>query len=345
MRRFGLAFAFMGALCVAQDGPYKVEKTVKVGGEGGFDYVTADAAGRRLYFGRSGNPGRVMVYNLDTLEKVGEVPNTQRVHGATVSPKSHHGFASSNPVVMFDSKTLETIKTIEVKGNPDGYLYDPFNDHVWIFSHQKPHATVINAADGAIVGTIDDLGGAPEEAATDDKGTLYVDIEDAHSIAVVDAKTLTVKTHYDLAGKGDGCAGLALDVKNQILFAACRNPQNMVIVSAKDGKILEVLPLAGASDGAVFNPKTMEAFSSHGNGTLTIVKENSPTSFAVEQNLNTMSGAKTLTLDSKTGRIVLIAAEYEPPPANAPPPPQKKGGRGFFRRMVPDSFTILAVAK
>ena len=163
--------------------------------------------------------------------------------------------------------------------------------------------------------------------------------------SVVDAKTLTVKTHYDLAGKGDGCAGLALDVKNQILFAACRNPQNMVIVSAKDGKILEVLPLAGASDGAVFNPKTMEAFSSHGNGTLTIVKENSPTSFAVEQNLNTMSGAKTLTLDSKTGRIVLIAAEYEPPPANAPPPPQKKGGRGFFRRMVPDSFTILAVAK
>jgi len=215
-----------------------------------------DAAGRRLYVGRSANPGRVTVFNLDTLEKVGEVPNTLRVHGATVSPKSKHGFASSNPVVMFDSKTLATIKTIEVKGNPDGYLYDPFNDRVYILSHSKPHATAINAADGSIVGTIDDLGGAPEEAATDGKGTIYVDIEDAHSIAVVDAKTLTVKTHYDLAGKGDGCAGLALDVKNQILFAACRNPQNMVILSAKDGKILETLPLAGSSDGAVITFST-----------------------------------------------------------------------------------------
>jgi hypothetical protein len=346
MQRFCLAFALVASLCLAQEGPYKVEKAVKIGGDGGFDYVTADSAGRRLYVGRSGNPGRVTVFNLDTLEKIGEVPNTFRVHGATVSPKSHHGFASSNPVVMFDSNTLQTIKTIDAKGNPDGYLYDRFNDRVYIFSHQKPHATVIDAAEGAVVGTIDDLGGAPEEAVTDGKGTLYVDIEDAHSIAVVDAKTLTVKTHYDLAGKGDGCAGLALDVKNLILFAACRNPQNMVIVSAKDGTIVDVLPLAGSSDGAVFNPKTMEAFSSHGNGTLTIIKENSPSNFAVEQNLKTMTGAKTLTFDTNTGRIVLIAAEYEQPPADAPPPDQKKGGRGFvFRRMVPDSFTILMVGK
>ncbi|HLI84533.1 MAG TPA: hypothetical protein VKV17_11480 [Bryobacteraceae bacterium] len=346
MQRFCLACAILASICCAQEGPYKVEKTVRAGGEGGFDYVTADAAGRRLYVGRSGNPGRVVVFNLDTLEKVGEVPNTFRVHGATVSPKSHHGFASSNPVVMFDSNTLQTIKTIDVKGNPDGYLYDPFNDRVYIFSHQKPHATIIDAAEGTVVGTIDDLGGAPEQAVTDEKGTLYVDIEDAHEIAVVDAKTLAVKTHYDLGDKGDGCAGLALDAKNRILFAACRNPQNMVILSARDGKILNVLPLAGASDGAVFNPRTMEAFSSHGNGTLTIVKENSPTNFEVEQNLKTMTGAKTLTLDSKTGRIVLIAAEYEQPPADAQPPEQKKGGRGFaFRRMVPDSFTILVAGK
>jgi hypothetical protein len=345
MRQFCLAFAMVASIGLAQDSPYKVQKTAKVGGDGGFDYVTADAAGRRLYVGRSANPGRVTVFNLDTLEKVGEVPNTNRVHGATASPKSHHGFASSNPVVMFDTKTLATIKTIEVKGNPDGYLYDPFNDRVYILSHSKPHATAINAADGAIVGTIDDLGGAPEEAATDGKGTIYVDIEDAHSIAVVDAKTLTVKTHYDLAGKGDGCAGLALDVKNQVLFAACRNPQNMVILSAKDGRILETLPLAGGSDGAVFNPKTMEAFSSHGNGTLSIIKEKSPTSFAVEQTVKTMNGAKTLTLDSKTGRILLIAAEYAAPPANAPPAAEKKGGRGPGRQMLPDSFSIIVVAK
>jgi uncharacterized protein YjiK len=351
MPRFCLALAAgIAMVCSAvsaqeTDGPYKVLKAVKIGGEGGFDYVTADSAGRRLYFGRSGNPGRVTVVNLDTMEKAGEIPNTMRVHGATVSPKSHHGFTSSNPVVMFDTKTLDTLKTIEVKGNPDGYLYDPFNDHVWILSHSKPHATIINAADGAIVGTVEDLGGAPEQAATDGKGTIYIDIEDAHSIAVVDAKTNTVKTHYDLGDKGDGCAGLAFDVKNQILFAACRNPQNMVIVSAKDGKIIETLPLAGSSDGAVFNPKTMEAFSSQGNGTLSIIKEKSPTSFAVEQTLKTMTGAKTLTLDDKTEHILLIAAEYGAPPAPATPPdPAKKGGRGPGRGpMVPDSFTVLVV--
>ncbi len=350
MPRFCLAlaagiamFALTAQAQPSTDSPYKVLKTAKVGGEGGFDYVTADAEGRRLYVGRSGNPGRVMVYNLDTLEKAGEIPNTNRVHGATVSSKSHHGFASSNPVVMFDTKTLATIKTVEVKGSPDGYLYDPYNDHVYILSHAKPHATIINAADGSIVGTIDDLGGAPEQAATDGKGTIYIDIEDAHSIAVVDAKAMTVKTHYDLGDKGDGCAGLALDVKNQILFAACRNPQNMVIVSAKDGKVLDSLPLAGGSDGAVFNPKTMEAFSSHGNGTLTVIKEKSPTSFEVEENLKTMTGAKTLTLDSKTGHILLIAAEYGQPAT--PPDPAKKGGRGGRGPMVPDSFSILVVGK
>lgn len=346
------ALAVSTVAVLAQDaGPYKVLKTTKVGGDGGFDYVTADSAGRRLYVGRSGNQGRIMVYDLDTLAKVGEVPETMRVHGATASPKSHHGFASSNPVVMFDTKTFATIKTIEVKGNPDGYLYDSFNDRVYILSHSKPHATVIDAADGSVVGTIDDLGGAPEQAATDGKGTIYVDIEDKDNVAVVDAKTLTVKAHYDVTGKGGQCAGLALDVKNEILFAACRNPQNMVILSAKDGKILETLPLAGGSDGALFNPKTMEAFSSHGNGTLTIVKENSPTSFVVEQNLKTMTGAKTSTLDSKTDHVLLIAAEYAAPPAApaTPPPPapdgRGRGGRGGRGAMVPDSFSILVVGK
>jgi len=355
MRQFSLTVAVWG-LCalagMAQDGPYKILKSAKVGGDGGFDYVTADAEGRRLYVGRSGNPGRIMVYDLDSLEKAGEVPQTMRVHGATASPKSHHGFASSNPVVMFDTKTFATIKTIEVKGNPDGYLWDSFNDRVWIFSHSKPHATVIDASDGSVVGTIDDLGGAPEQAATDGKGTLYVDIEDKDNIAVVDAKALAVKAHYDVTGKGGTCAGLALDVKNQILFAACRNPQNMVILSAKDGKILESLPLAGSSDGAVFNPKTMEVFSSHGNGTLSIVKENSPTSFTVEQTLQTMQGGKTCTLDAKTGHVLIIAAEYAPPPAApATPPPTPGDGRGPGRgrggrgQMVPDSFTVLVVGK
>jgi len=243
---------------------------------------------------------------------------------------------------MWDTKTLAMIKTIDVDGGPDGIMHDPFNDRVYIFSHRAPNATLINAADGSVVGTID-LGGAPEQAATDGKGKLYVDIEDKDNIAVVDAKTMTVTAHYDLAGKGGTCAGLAMDVKNQILFATCRNPQNMVILNAADGKIITTLPIGQGTDGAVFNPNTMEAFSSHSDGTLTIVKENSPTSFVVEQTVQTMRGAKTLTLDRKTGHILLIAAEYAAPPT--PPKEEAKGGRGGRGQMVPDSFSIVVVGK
>jgi len=343
MRRFCLtialgiaAAAFLGTFAgFAQDGPYKILKSAKVGGDGRFDYVYADDAGRKLYVARRG-PDRVSVYNLDTIELAGEIANTSAA-GAAVSTKSGHGFASSKPVAMWDTKTLAAIKTIDVEGGPDGIMYDPFNDRVYIFSHRAPNATVINAADGAVVGTID-LGGAPEQAATDGNGHIYVDIEDKGNIAVVDAKTMAVTTHYDLAGKGGQCAGLALDVKNQILFATCRAPQNMVVLSATDGKIITTLPIGQGTDGAVFNPSTMEAFSSQGDGTLTIVKENSPSSFAVEQNLQTMRGAKTLTLDGKTGHVLLIAAESAPPPADAPP------GRGRGA-MVPGSFTILVVGK
>ncbi len=322
----------------AQDGPYKVLKSVKAGGDGGFDYVYADSAGRKLYVARSGASAHISVFNLDTLAPEGEIPKAS-AHGAAVSHKSNHGFATSKPVVMWDAKSLEVIKTIDVEGGPDGLLYDPFNDRVYIFSHRAPNATVINASDGSVAGTID-LGGAPEQAVTDGKGHLYVDIEDKGNIAVVDAKTMTVTTHYDLQGKGGTCAGLAMDVKNHILFAACRNPQTMVILDANDGKILDTLPIGQGTDGAVFDPKTMEAFSSQGDGTLTVIKEHSPTSFAVEQNLQTMRTAKTLTLDSKTNHILLIAAEFGPPPAT--PPPGGRAGRG---RMVPDSFTILVVGK
>jgi len=292
-------------------GPYKVIKTAKVGGAGGFDYVNADEAGRRLYVARSGAGARITVFDLDTLEPAGEIPNVS-AHGAVVSPKSNHGFASSKPVVMFDSETLAVIKTIDVDGNPDGLMYDPFNDRVYVLSHRAPNATVINAADGSIVGTID-LGGAPEQAASDGKGHIYVDIEDKANIAVVDAKTLTVTTHYDLEGKGGVCAGLALDVKNNILFAACRNPQMMVILNASDGKIITALPIGQGTDGAGFNPNTREAFSSQGDGTLTVIRETSPSSFEVEQNVPTMRTAKTMTLDLKTNRILLIAADFAAP--------------------------------
>jgi len=146
---FAVALVAVAVTGFAQSGPYKVLKTAKVGGTGGFDYVNADANGRRLYIARSGNPARITVFDLDTLAPAGEIPDVG-AHGAVVSAKSGHGFASSKPVTMFDTKTLAVIKKIEVEGNPDGMMYDPFNDRVWVLSHRAPHATVINASDGSI---------------------------------------------------------------------------------------------------------------------------------------------------------------------------------------------------
>jgi len=143
-----------------------------------------------------------------------------------------------------------------------------------------------------------------------------------------------------VAWKGGTCAGLALDIKNNILFATCRNPANMVILNAADGKLITTLPIGTGTDGAVFNPDTMEAFSSQGDGTLTVVKENSPANFVVEQTVKTMPSAKTLTLDGKSGHILLIGAEYGPPPT-----PPAAGGRAGRGPMVADSFSILEVGK
>ena len=351
----GIAFCVAGGRAQApSDGPYKVLSTAKVGGAGGFDYVYADVAGRRLYIPRGAvaatetapaRPGRVTVFNLDTLAPAGEIPNT-RGNGAAVDPKSGHGFASSKPIAMWDTRTLALIKTIDIQGNPDGILFDSFNDRVYVFSHAVPHTTVIDAKDGSVLGTID-LGGAPEQAVADGRGRVFVDVSDKANVAVIDAKTMAVTAHYDLGDKGAGLAGLALDAKNHVLFVACRLPAPgvMVMLNADDGRILSTLPLAGSSDGAVFNPATMEAFSSsgQGDGMLTIVKETSPTSFEVEQNLKTMSGAKTLTFDGKTNHVLLIGAEFVTTPP--PPTPPAAGGRGPARTMVPDSFSILVVGK
>ncbi len=340
--------ACVAALAQTSSGPYKVLKTVKTGGAGGFDYIYADEAARRLYVCRSGAAPHISVFNLDTLEPAGEIVG-QGGHGVAVSAKTGHGFASTKPVAMFDTKKIEMIKTIAVEGGPDGIMYDPFNDRVWIFSHSLPHATVINAADGSIAGTMD-LGGAPEQAQSDGKGHIYVDIEDKNNVAVVDAKTLTVTAHYDLGDKGGTPAGLGLDAKNHILFVACRNPQVMVMMNALDGKIITTLPIGRGSDGAGFNSKTMEAVSSQGDGTLTVIKEKSPTEFEVLQNVETPQGAKTMTIDEKTGHVLLMTAEYAPPPA-APPapapgaPPAAGRGRGGRGQMIPDSFMLIEVGK
>jgi len=313
--------------------PYKIVNTVQTLGTGGIDYVYADNDGRRLYVPR-GN--QILVFDLDTLKSAGSITNS-RARGAAVDPKSHHGFASSSPVVMWDSKTLETIKTIEVKGRPDGIVFEPLTERIYVLSHPEPNATVIDAKDGSVVGTID-LGGAPEQAVSDGRGHLYVAIEDKSNVAVVDVKTLKVTAHYDLEGKGGTPAGLALDAKNRILFAFCRSPATAVMLGADDGKIIGTLPIGKGTDGGGFNPSTMEAFSSQGDGTLTIIKENSPTSFEVEQTVPTKPRAKTCTLDSKSNTIILITTEPAPPTGDAatatpaagakPPGGQRPGSGG-----------------
>jgi DNA-binding beta-propeller fold protein YncE len=347
-----------------QDGPYKVLMTARVGGEGGWDYIYANADGRRLYIPRGATravpatdttpevaaiPERLTIFDLDTLKPVGEISGIGG-NGTAVDAKVNHGFTSDHPKVsMFDTTTMTLIKSIDVgtAARPDGIYFDPFNEHVYVFSHPTKDATVIDAKDGTVLGTVD-LGGTPEQGVGDGKGMLYDVMQDAvGGVTAVDVKTMKAVGHYSFIDKG-GCNGLAIDAKNEILFAACSRPQpTMVIMSAKDGKILTTLPLAGGSDGAVFNPATMEAFSTGGNGTMTIVKENSPTSFVVEQNLQTMNGARTITLDSKTGHLFTMSQERGPAPAPAPaatgaPAP---GGRGPQGTTVPGSFTILMVGK
>jgi DNA-binding beta-propeller fold protein YncE len=220
-----------------------------------------------------------------------------------------------------------------VEGGPDGILFDPFNARVWVFSHRAPNVTVIDAKEGTVVGTVD-LGGAPEQAASDGKGRVYVDLEDKDSIAVVDAKALKVTARYEMTGKCGGPGGLALDEKHHILFAACHEPATMAILNAEDGKIITTLPIGKGVDGAGFNAKTMEAFSSQGDGTLTVIKENSPTEFVVEQNVSTKQGARTMTVDTKTDRILSVTGDFAPPA-----PGQRRGA------MAPDSFTIVVVGK
>jgi DNA-binding beta-propeller fold protein YncE len=344
-------FLFSGLAHAQANGPYKIQKIQLVGGDGGFDYVTADPDGRNLYVARSGPAGHIGVFNLDTLAPVGDLPGVS-AHGAAVDTATGHGFATSKPVTMFDARTFAILKKIDVQGNPDGYLNDPVNHRFYILSHAAPNVTVLDDKDGSILGTID-LGGAPEQSAIDGHGKIYVDLEDKDAIAVVDANAMKVVGRYDLSSKGGGCAGLALDAKNGILFAACRDKNNMIVLSASDGHILADLPIGVGCDGVAFNPETMEAFSAQGDGTLTVIKENSPTSFAVEQTVFTPQRAKTITLDTKTGNLFLITAEYGPTPAAPAQPvgaaPPAGGPPAFMRAprppMIPHSFQILEVGK
>src|SRR5579871_1269501 len=354
----------------ATEGPYHVLKRANVGGEGSWDYLYADADGRRLYIIRKiqqpeGAPAtaatapapsaRLSIYDLDTLQLVGEIAGIGG-QGTAVDPKSGHGFTSSKPISMFDPQTMKLLKTIDVPEatEPDGIYFDPSDERVYVFSHPTQDATVIDAKDGSLVGTIK-LGGRPEQAIADGKGHLYVVLqEDTGRVAVVDEKAMQTVRHFSLDNAGR-CNGLALDARHQVLFAACARSNThvadangfpfrainpiVVVLRATDGKILAKEPLTGGADGAVFNPKTMETYVTTGNGMLTVVKEKSPTSFAVEQNVPTMNGARTITFDTKTQHLFTMADQ------RGPMPPQTPGGRPRFPPAVPGTFTILEIGR
>ena len=307
------------------DSPYKVLDTQQVMGSGGIDYVFADNDERRVYVPR-GN--QTYVFGLDDHKAMGSITNIGG-HGVAIDSKSHHGFSSSNPIGMFDTETMQKIKSIEVQGRPDGILFEPVTGRVFVFSHVAPSITMIDPKDGSVAGTID-VGGAMEQGQSDGSGKLYVDVEDEKKIAVVDLKTLKVVTKYDLGSEAGSPSGLGLDVKNHLLFAMCRRPNVCVILNADDGKVLTTLPIGNGTDGGGFNPATMEAFSSQGDGTLTIIKERSPTSFAVEQNVETKAGCKTCSLDSKNNRIVTVCTERAAQAGGeaAQPAGGGRGGRG-----------------
>jgi DNA-binding beta-propeller fold protein YncE len=320
-------------------GKYSVTKSVTVGGDGGWDCLALDANTRHLYIPR-GN--RVDVFDVDSLQKVGEIPDTPNVHDVAWDEESGHGFTTNGnrndpSVTMFDIKTLKVIQTIKVTGRPDEIFYEPSTKHIFVESHAEPNETIINAADGKVLGTIN-LGGEPEQGVSDGSGHVYIDLESANEVVVVDPVALKVTARYKV-GEGEGPSGIGLDAKNHRIFACCGNAK-MVILDADNGNILATLPTGPRTDAGRFNPETMEAFSSNGNGTLTVVKEDSPTSFAVEQNIETQIGARTCALDSKTHNLYLVTAKFEPP-ATQP----AEGGRRQRPRMIPGTFTILVVGK
>ncbi len=321
---------------------YHVVKTVKVGGDGGFDWPFVDSESGKLYIPRTGSSPRISVYELSTLKPAGEIKDVN-ARAVAVDSALHTAFSSSTPVVMWSTQNDAVIKEIPIDGRPAGIFADSFNHRIYIQGRSEPGLTVIDAKDGSLLGTIP-VGGEIEQTASDNAGLIYVDIEDRQTVVVIDSRNMKILTTYSLNGKGSRSEGMALDAKNHILFVASRDPQVMLILDAMTGKEITELPIGRSCSAVAFNPKTLECFSSQADGTLTIIKENSPTSFSVEQTVSVMPGSKRLSLDPKTGNIYLIASEHEKtaePAASAKQPGQKAAAAP----MKPGSFTVTVVGR
>lgn len=310
---------------------YQLVKEIQIGGEGGWDYLSVDTEAKRLYVSHA---TKVVVVDLATDKVAGEIADTPGVHGAV--PAGAGRIATSNGrgnnVSIVDAKTLQTTAKVTTEGNPDFILFEPKQAEVYTFNGAGRSASVINPATAAVVATIP-LGGKPEAGVADPgAGRIYVNIENMNSIAVIDVAAHKVVANWPIA-PGEEAAGLAIDTKSHRLFIGAHN-NLMLMMDSTNGKVVAQVPIGAGVDSTWFDPGTGYAFSSCGDGTVTIAHEDSPDKLTVVQTLNTERGARTMALDPTTHRIYLAAAKFGPPPADAPP----GRGRGTI---VPDSFHIL----
>ena len=310
---------------------YKVIKTVPVGGEGGWDYVYVDSGGRRVYISRGTH---TVVMDADTYAVVGDIPDTQGVHGIAIASDLGRGFTSngrSNDVTIFDLKTLKPIGNVKTDANPDAIVYDPVSKRVFTFNGRGKNTTAINAADGTVAGTLA-LGGRPEFAAVDGKGSIFVNNEDTSEIIEINAQKIT-ETHRWPLTPCKSPSGLAMDAKNRRLYSVCDDKVS-VVVNADTGKVVATPEIGNQPDAAAFDPESGNFFASCGEGVLTVIHEDSPDKYTVVENVPTKRSARTMGLDLKTHSVFMPAADFDPPA-----PGERRG------KMKPDSFVIVVVGK
>ncbi|HXJ07116.1 MAG TPA: YncE family protein [Candidatus Acidoferrum sp.] len=310
---------------------YHLIKTVSVPGDEGWDYLNVDAATRRVYISHGSH---VVVMNADTYAVEGDIPDTAGVHGIALAPDLGRGFVSAgraNTAVIFDIKSLKTLGTAKTDANPDAIVYDSVTKRVFALNGRGQNTTAINAADGTVAGTLA-LGGKPEFAVADGKGSIFVNIEDKSELVEFDAQKLTETHRWPLA-PCKSPSGLAMDLKTRRLFSVC-DEKVMAVVNADTGKVIATPEICQGPDASAFDPATDYAFASCGDGNLIVIHEDSPDKFTVVENVPTKRSARTMGLDLKTHNIFLSSAEFDPPA-----PGERRG------KMKPGSFAILVVGK
>lgn len=315
---------------------YHLIQKITLGGENGWDYLTLDPQSRRLYISRSTH---VIVMDADSGKVVGDIPNTPGVHGIALVPELNKGFTSNgrdNTVTVFDLKTLTVSKQIPVGKNPDAIIYDSASQLVFTGNGISLDATAIDPKSETVKGTIP-LAGRPEFAVSDEKGHVFVNLEDKSMIAEIDSRKLTVEARWPLA-PGEEPTGLAIDRQHRRLFAGCAN-KLMAVVNIDNGRVITTLPIGSGVDATAFDPATQLAFSSNGEGTLTVIQEDSPDKFTVLETVATQKGARTMTLDPKTHKIFLVSADFGPPPAPTAERPRPRPS------ILPGTFVVLVMGE